>query len=579
MNVNFVVLPKSTEAADYLEKRVRAAVSYLTEIYGSSKDHIERRGNTWLYNADRMEGTWRAPTWFEVGGVRYGVSQPPVPTDEKVALDEYNAVIHRKVWSQKDLRDTLMNHWGYAVDPRGRTRVWTDFVGMARCYRIETRDWVAYGNHIGSLAFFLDSPLELDHESLALFANFGWFMDNLTPFQGIERVGAAQIVDVNEAGISRPRSYESLSDLVGPRGVLPDFESVVDASRVAASNLDCLSVHTPTVYLSGGRDSRMSASLWLSGGADARVVTLGNLPREVEIAEELMRLFRKRPAFGDQQVTHEIKETTPANVTMALDDRLRNAHSLWDGDASPSNMRRNVRAPSTKTALSIGGSNGEVARSFLYGEKELVATQNGEQEALGRFTSAYKPRNVSQHILHTVKSYLDAQRYRLFTPGVEGLVGMDVFYVTQKLRRWSNQQLLSTSALLLGSHAFVRASFDLSAADRVKSWAPEKITDMAIPEWTGPSYYKATAQEAQVVTRQGLRIWLTDEDEFRNYMDHPDVWDQYLNDERMSRYLNLVESGEATRAHESWFHRAIWLDSLNAHRQRLNSRLRDAGVF
>jgi len=578
VNVNFVVVAKNAGAAEHLERRVLAAVDNLVEIYGPANDHVERRGNAWLYNADRTGGTWRVPTWFENAGVRYGVTQPPVPTDQTVTLDSYASVVHHKVWREGDLRELLMNHSGYAVDGTGRVRVWTDFVGMARCYSVESEDWIAFGNHIGSLAFFRDSLLQLHRESLELFANFGWFMDDLSPFQGITRVGRATIIDVDESGHPSRHCYEPLTDLVGTRGVRADFRPVVESSRTAAANLDLLSVRTPTVYLSGGRDSRMSASLWLSGGGNANVVTLGNLPGEVEIAEELIRIFRSLPGMDQQEVSHRIAVNKPAELTMTLGQRLRVAHAMWDGDAAPTNIRRNVVPPSSTIALSIGGSNGEVARSFLYAAKELEAVEYGDQEPLRRLLNSYTPRHVTPEAGKTVNAFLERQQQALFVPGVSGLVGMDVFYLTQKLRRWSNQQILSTSALLLGSHAFVRSSYDLTAEERVSGAAPVRVTRMAIPEWTAPPYYKATAQEAQVVTRNGLRIWLTDREEFQEYMQNPTVWAEYLSTRSMKRYLDLVHTGEATRAHESWFQRAVWLDSLETHRQRLNARLAGVGI-
>ena len=43
----------------------------------------------------------------------------------------------------------------------------------------------------------------------------------------------------------------------------------------------------------------MTAGLWLSGGAQAKVTTLGTLPKETEIAQDLMpQLYGQSPETG-----------------------------------------------------------------------------------------------------------------------------------------------------------------------------------------------------------------------------------------------------------------------------------------
>ena len=57
-----------------------------------------------------------------------------------------------------------------------------------------------------------------------------------------------------------------MSQLLSPTGELPDNLLVPDEMQRVSKNFDNLSVRTATVYLSGGRVSRMTAGLWLSGG-------------------------------------------------------------------------------------------------------------------------------------------------------------------------------------------------------------------------------------------------------------------------------------------------------------------------
>ena len=513
------------------------------------------------------------PTQFEVDGTVYGVSQPPIPTNIAVDTADYAAAIHKEVWGNGTPANFLMNHWGYGVKRDGKARIWTDFIGLARCYVVETPEIVAFSNHIGSLAFFMNESLDLDHRAIELFANFGWFMGDTTPYRGISRVPAGKIIAVDQNSKIDKHTYQTLSELVGERSREVDFSAILEPTRIAARNLDRVSEKTPTIYLSGGQDSRMSASLWLSGGSDANVVTFGNLEQESEIATELIRKYQQP---SSQVVTHKITVNSASEVSMSLNDRLNKAHLMWDGDAAPTNMRRNIAIPRGSTAISIGGSNGEVARCHLYGQREFDRYSSGIAPAFDRLFRSYPGKVVTPGAAELSREFLENEYETISSAGVQGLVAVDAFYVRQKLRRWSNQQLLSTAAILLGSREFVRMSYDLTVQQRIDRVSPREIVKLAVPEWKDVPFYKGTVTDAQQITRRGMRIWLTDPDEFNQYMNSPLIWDEFLQKNVLKDYRSLIPSEEANRAHESWFQRAIWIDSIEKHRKHLNDRSKNA---
>ena len=149
---------------------------------------------------------------------------------------------------------------------------------------------------------------------------------------------------------------------------------------------------------------------------------------------------------------------------------------------------------------------------------------------------------------------------------------MDVYYFREKLRRWHNQSLSNTSVVLLGSSEYIRMAFDLSVEERIDKRAPKEIARRAVPQWDGVPYYKATKDESKIATKKGLRTWSTDTEVFNAVLDEPRIWDRYLRREQLEAFRQLIPTGEAFASHESWLNRAIWIDSIDEHRQRLNQR-------
>lgn len=572
MNVNIVAVAKRPEAIGDTQRCMSAAVDYVKEIFGPAEDHELHRGPVSAYNADRMGRTWLTSTWFEVDGFQYGVNQPPIPSDVQVSPEELPRAVHERVHGKGRASAFLMNHWGYAVAPDGAVRVWTDLVGFARAYVVETEDRIVVSNHIGSLAFFLDGPLEIDDDAVGMFANFGWFTELSSPFRGIRRLPRALELDIGTHGEITQGKYQSLEELTGERDHPADFDAVVEASRTAAWNIDSLSVPQATVYLSGGQDSRMTAGLWLSGGGSAKVMTMGTLPKEAEIAADLMQRLKKTTDLEAQGVVHQITDPKSSEVTMSLPERLANCHLMWDGDAAPTNMKRNVRIPGSAASLSVGGTNGEITHGYFYSRPGLRERIEGLEHPLKQLQKVYPGTVTTPEVQSRLGAFFDGEYEAIQQAGSPGLQSMDVYYLREKLRRWHNQSLNTTSVVLLGSEAYIRMAFDLSIQERIDKRAPKEIARRAVPEWDGIPYYKATKDESQIATRKGLRTWTTDTDVFHEVLAAPRIWSRYLNWESLEAFRGLIAGGEAYGSHESWLNRAIWIDSIDEHRQQLNGR-------
>lgn len=374
MNITFACVARTSSAKQLLPRLFEAVVDDAKRIFGEAKDHRYLDQNIAMFNADRMSGAWKPSTWHESEGHIFAVSQPPVPVDVDCSAESYWATVAPMIINSQQSR-LLPNHAGMYRRPDGSLQVWADSLGVGRCYYVITPHFVAASNHIGILTYFLDEAVEPDMKAIGRYIHAGWFTGEDSPIQGVRRLRESATIDVSSNGEVVFGEHTDLSLVVGQRDARPDFDEVVDQTRRIARNLDNLSVRTPSVYLSGGRDSRMTASVWLSGGGDAKVVTLGTLQDEADIAQELMSQFEPNQ-FSKQDVRHVITYPNPVSITMGLEERFNNAFNMWDGDAAPSNVRPNVRIPEGRSGLSIGGVGGEIMHGYYYqrpGDAERIA--------------------------------------------------------------------------------------------------------------------------------------------------------------------------------------------------------------
>lgn len=571
MNINLVVVGLSPRGKNELRHRFNAAVEHGRSIFGSAKDEEFIGDNFAVFNANRLAGTWTVPTWYRWDEGVTAVSQPPVPVKEAVDASNYARVLKAVVEGGK-FEDLLPNHMGIHATDKEVT-VWTDTMGIGRCYYVHTDDFFAACNHIGTLAFFLTSPLQIDTYGVSKYAGAGFFMDNDSPYVGIRRMPPSHKAVVNSSTGASIRKYFDVAELIAPTGEKPDYPAIADQMQYVAKNLDNLSVRTATVYLSGGRDSRMTAGLWLSGGSDARVVTLGTLAKEADIATDLMSRFT--PAEG-QNVKHVIQIARGTDITQTLDARLDLAFKMWDGDAAPTNIKRNLAAPPDNTALSIGGVGGEIMHGYYYSGAGKIKAVEKAKNFMEFSYSAHGTRYLTKSAKENITKSLDAVGEFGRSLQLDRFASLDFVYMHQKLRRWGNQGLTSTSAILLSAPAFVRGCFNLTPQEKADKDFPVHLVDAAIPEWSGAEYYKANPDDTKSLMKRGLATFQTDPEGFFGLIDESTGWTRYIKAETIGKFIELARKDEASYSHESWLNRVLWLNQLERHVDWLNAQVANA---
>jgi len=524
-----------------------------------------------MFNADRMSGAWKPSTWHESEGHIFSVSQPPVPVDVDCNEESYWRTVVSLIATGKQSR-LLPNHSGAYRRPNGSVQIWTDSLGIGRCYYVITPHFVAASNHIGILTYFLDGPAEVDVKALGRYVHAGWFTGDDSPIQGIRRLRESAVIDISATGDVVMGEHTDLGLLVGKRDIAPDFDEVIDQTSRICRNLDKLSVRTSSVYLSGGRDSRMTASMWLSGGSDANVVTIGTLQAEADIAQELMSLFEPDNAT-DQDVEHVIKYPNPVSITMGLEERFKNAFDMWDGDAAPSNVRPNVRVPEGRAGLSIGGVGGEIMHGYYYqreGDVERIARCDNPVEFAAK---SFRNPFATSEAAGAMEGFFDDNYQLARKRGLDDISSLDYLYLVEKFRRWGNQALGSMAAIMLSGPAYVRACFDLTPQDKIGKVFPDEIVRRALPAWRDVRYYKANSSDSKKSMKKKLATFDTDPDYFYEVFRNPRLWPHFIQGNQVDKLLDLVKAGEALPVHESRLNYAMWIDHIGTHVNQLNRRV------
>jgi hypothetical protein len=571
VNINLVCVSKTDDGRTGMAARFDAAVHYGRDVFGAARDHVWSDGRSMIFNADRMAGAWKPSTWIEGEDEVFSFSQPPVPVESETTPESYHVDVARIVRARR-MHELLPNHFGVHRAPSGEISIWSDVIGFGRAYVIETDHFLAASNHIGILGFFADEPLTLDSDAISRFVHFGWFTEDLTPYRQIKRIAPSTVIEASPEGRIRKREYYDLTQLIGARGAAADYGAMVDQTRRIARNLDALSVRTPTVYLSGGRDSRMTAGVWLSGGSAAEVVTLGTLPAEVDVAEELMsRFFASRPGAAD--VRHRITMPNPRAITSPIQERLEKSFQMWDGDASPRNLKTNVRIPAGAAALSIGGVGGEFTHGYFYsrpGELEQIQELANPVQRVARSFRGVIPTDEAHRAMD---GFYDRIYEQISGFGLRDAVSLDAYYLLEKFRRWGNQALGSMAAVMLSGPAYIRAAFDLTPEERIEKVFPREVLRRALPEWSDVPYYKADPRDSQTTMKNGTNLWDTDPEFFHDVLRRPTHWDRYIRREKVAEFLELVSNEQASPVHESWLGRTIWVEHFATHVQQLNARI------
>src|SRR5699024_7804337 len=239
----------------------------------------------------------------------------------------------------------------------------------------------------------------------------------------------------------------------------PDLDAVAASLALSTSNVGALTMSVPTIHLSGGQDSRLTAAAWVAGGRTGRISTVGNLQGEVDVATSLVSLLDEQRPLEARGLVHRVTTTNPRRTaTYSLEDRLAAGLKQWDGDFAPGNLRAPIVRPPRRSVLTIGGGNGEIMHPMYYGNERILALVRNLDHPVLRISKAFAPRYNVKRVAESTETYLEGMAHFMRSLGQRDATALNVFQMMAKYRRWLNSQLTGTSFVLLANPLFVRAA-------------------------------------------------------------------------------------------------------------------------
>ncbi len=317
--------------------------------------------------------------------------------------------------------------------------VLTDRSGMPFVYVAEDEHGVVVSS--SSIAIGCVRQVRIDARGLAIVAFADHGLGNLTLFEGIERVGAGQLLSFGPQGHKRTSWWTPPRDTLRPDAAQDEFKRIVHRHQeTLAARL--LNGRPIVATLTAGLDSRAVYSLVAKLPAQVRYITLGETDdeeviRASQVAEQLGLLWERRVA-------------TPGDNWRALME-----FNALSSDGESHGVRGTMA--STFTMPERGGNilwglGGECYRDYWSKHEAVSVVLKGrghiERLVNYRFKKAALPvklfappydldqRQVAIDVLS------DADRKMDDLPPLDRL---DRHYIEQRMRRWASVHLESTS--------------------------------------------------------------------------------------------------------------------------------------
>lgn len=402
------------------------------------------------------------------------------------------------------------------LDPADeRLELFTDSIGVGRLFQLRVADGWVWSNRPAAACLFADVPAEAAARGWRFAAGCGWFMDDTTPYNRVLAVpGATRIVMEGRRARRTVTRTDATSIWSGPTGgeLSPRVvEETAEALRGVARSVARLWPGTPTVDLSGGRDSRVVAAAFLSAGVDLRLNSYDAVPGEVKVAEQLVAALPYEVEHvvtgGTRQPAVPAAPATPA-AAPELVERIKRWHRYGEGLRSASYL---FHAPPRDLAgvshLAIGGAGGEVAHGHFYPGDVLTLDARPLEGKVRGFADKLQARLVpAAGPADQVRAAVTGQIEQVFREAIQGgfedAKMLDYFYVVERLRRWGTvgERTGVVSPLLVP--AFVRGAFALTPPQRMENALHCALIRELVPQWADIPFFKPVPAAAPTTPKR-----------------------------------------------------------------------------
>jgi hypothetical protein len=566
-----------------VERGLSRVKAHYARLYGDplvERSHVSPTMGMALWQRDDPRLRW--PNWAEGGGTVVA-STNPVAGWERVVGDTELAgaplALGEALAAAPARLAELTPPFVVAVLEEGRERllIANDFLATARLYEMRTPAGWVWSNRLGALPLFAGAAPELDPEGWAIHAAAGWFLGLTTPFRGAAKVrpGSAITVDGSPAGATvRHQETEAVQRLVAPRRASLGEQAGAAAAQSVALARAIASFWSvgPTINLSGGRDSRISAAGAIVAGIDAKFRTMDIEPGEVDAARDLAEA-------APGQVDLGVLTMDRGEPDDSLAERIGETHLVHDGLANPMGGQGSLDLPQRGfVAPLVTGHGGELGHGFYYDasrlRRELWPATRGrlikrlERSGRQRHNSAREDA-YALYLAEVERTLGEGRSY-----GVKGASLLDYYYLAERLPHRAGLGSRNDRYSACVTPAFVRGSFDLSPRQRTRAELHRAVLQTLIPAWNEIPFFHGAGGRMRPMKRR--RIWERPRhsQDMEEMLASSELWSDAFDPDRILRMWREAKAGEGHSHYEAAFMRIAWRVCFVEHARLLGASAR-----
>lgn len=434
-------------------------------------------------------------------------------------------------------------------------QVVNDGLGYARVYRHDSADASVIASRVEAASIFLGEAPALDMTGWQSLAGSGWFMGDTTPLAKVTHLRPGSTITwSNDHPSGKARYFDSLGQWTGHR-----FQSLDEAGAAVADDLlnfadevSNLWNDRPTLHLSGGRDSRAAAAGFVSAGIPAKFHTVASLKGELDVAATLLETVGR-------EADHSIVEERDTSATGDIVARTVRLQQGYGGIYGPAGVKQGKFSGFTKTLPVVTGAAGEIARGNFYKGAVLDRIRKrGRKGAFERLSSLYAFHGcVRPEVRERVDEYIEKVLGEARRNGLDDVSVLDYFYLSERLRRWSNASSKLGTLTPLASPAYIRGAFSQNPEQKLAEQFHLDIIARLVPAWRSVPFYKAKPEDTAKRTRPWL--WNSgDKARAEEVIRSPDRWEDLFVPADVKQVWTEALAGAGAGRHEIIIQRVIW---------------------
>jgi len=450
-----------------------------------------------------------------------------------------------------------------------------DVIGAGRLFEMRTQNASAWSNRLGALPILLGLSPSVDAAAWRLFAAAGWFMGSHTPIAEASKVPPGTLIRVRRGRSGAEVEYtqtDALRRLVEPRRarLSRSAEAAAAQAMELAREIPAGFDAEPSVSLTGGRDSRISAAATVSAGVAAIYNTGDQVPGELDVVRSLV-------SAAPLPMWHEVHRIdAQAEPNDDLLDRAAEIHLVHDGMRNPQELRRTMDLPmSGPVSPSISGHGGELGHGFYYHDRKQLRRlrRGGDTGLMSRLDSAARRHHSAAipaaYVAYTEECQRTLDQGRAY--GLRGAALLDWFYLAQRLSYRSGLGAREGRYSACATPAFVRGCFDLKPVDRLTAKLHRLVIDRLVPGWSAIPFFSTDSAPMPEIHRR--RIWERPREAavLGEVLARDGSWTEIFDSATLRRMWREVMSESGSADYEHVFYRVIYRESFDQHLRRLSA--------